>query len=143
MERASAKVRESATPEQRKTMEAVDVAFAEVVNDLRTRHDFEGRLREWAEELTGFSMTVSEIEIMQRDLQRAKPGSLVVVYDQRGRGKSAQLYKTAFGTVDKAERYLQTLERTVIDITNNSQFTALGFRGLIALAFKRLLKRSK
>lgn len=143
LERASRRVRQNATPSQRATMEMVDAAFEAEVEDMNTRHAAENKLRVWAEELTGFDMTISEIELMRTNLQKAKPGTIVRVYDQRGQGKEVSLCKTVFGTVDRVDRYINILERTVIDVTNNSQFTTLTFRGLIGLAFKRLLKRSQ
>lgn len=140
LEEASKKVRENATPAQRSIMEQVDAAFDEEVNDFNARREAEDNLRSWAENLTGIQLDMSEIEELRTKALGLSSGSILTFRAKRG---TVQIYKTVFNTLDRVDRYLNTLERTVIDITNNSQFTALTFRGLMKLAFQRLLNRSK
>lgn len=141
LDKAQSKIRESATPLQRQMLKEADAAFQEVADDFDRRQAVEYQLRQWAEKLCGVKLDFSEIEELRTACQQKRPGSMFQFHVKRG--SSVALYKTAFGTVDRVDNYLNTLERTVIDVTNNSQFTALPSSGLIKLAFKRLFKRSK
>lgn len=140
-EKAQAKIRESATPAQLSMLKEADEAFAEVAADFDRRTETENALRAWAQKLTGTKLDFSEIEELSAECKRLRPGTMFTFRGKRN--VSVLLYKTAFGTVDRVESYLGTLERTVIDVTNNSQFTALSPSGLIKLALRRLFKRSK
>lgn len=138
IEKASKKVYENATPEQRKVMDAVQVAIDQENADLDARREAETKLRAWAKDLCGYSLDMSEIEHLRSTVQAQKPG--IFTYTGR-RGRAISLVKTVFGTVDKVERYLLTLENAVIDVTNSSQFTNLGFFGLIKRAFRDLFRK--
>lgn len=140
LEKAQAEVRANATPEQRAMMNAVDEAFEQEARAFDERLDAEGKIRKWAEALCGFKLDFTEIEALHSEVQKAKPGTSIHFVAKRGQ---VQVYKTVFGTVDTLQNYVGVLERTVIDVTNNSQFTPLPTSGLIKLAFKRLFKRSK
>lgn len=139
LETAHKKVRQSMTKEQLSVAEMVAQAFEEEKADFERRYMAEANLREWAEKLCGVKLDMSEIEQLKRSCAK----NTGMFYFRAKRGLSVPLYKTVFGTVDRAESYLNVLEKTIVDITNSSQFTALGFRDLIKLAFNRLLKRSK
>jgi hypothetical protein len=140
LDEAQAKIRENATPQQLKMLEDADAAFDEVQDEFVQRQSEEDKLRRWAFNLCGFNLDMSEIEHLRDVAKMLTPGTTTTFLAKRG---VTQLFKTAFGTLDRVDRYLQTLERTVIDITNNSQFTPLSFCDLIKLAFKRLLKRNQ
>jgi len=140
LEETHARVRASMTKEQLAVSDMVASLVEQEAADLDRRLDVENELRKWAKKLCGFSLDITEIERLRSEVQSTRNGSVFVFSASRG---AVTLYKTAFGTVDTIPNYIGTLERTVIDITNNSQFTPLTFLGLIKLAFKRLFKRSR
>lgn len=135
LEAAHAKVRANATPAQLKMLEQSDREFEAEMAAMDERHAQETKLREWASGICGFNLDMTEIEQLRDMAKTMVPGKMLVFGARRG---EVRVYKTVFGTIDSVDNYLRTLERTLIDITNNSQFTPLRFRGLMSLAFKRL-----
>lgn len=140
LEKAQANIRANATPEQLSIMHEADVAFMACGGELDARIQHEHVLRNWAKKFCDFPLDVSEMEEFSTLTKKVKPGTFFVFKAKRG---TAHLYKTAFGHVDLVGRYVQVLERTVIDITNNSQFTPLSPPDLIKLAIARLIKGAR
>lgn len=134
LERAQEELRKSATPAQLEVMRQVDAAFEKEAADFDARMETENKLRIWAKNLLGFSMSTSDLEEFVAFCRHQPPG--IFTYKFRGH-ISAPIVKTMFGTVDSVKNYISVLERTIVDVTNSSQFTALSFWGLISLAFKR------
>jgi hypothetical protein len=139
LEKTQVKIRESISSAQSKILQEADAAFAEVAEEFDKRQEMENALRVWAKNITEIQLDFTEIEEL-RDVCKKAPFGIISYNARRGR---VHVYKTLFGTIDRMENYISVLERTIIDVTNNSQFTTLGFRDLIKLAFKRLFKRSK
>lgn len=142
-------VRASATPEMGVLMDEVQAAFDAENADFNARLDGETKLRAWAKELVGFSISMTEIEDLQDRLNGVKNG-------QSFSFKGVTLIKTNMNTVDRLDRYLFVLERTIIGATPLTtdvnghllvkykfEFPNLSFFGLIKLAFQRLFIRSK
>lgn len=140
LEKAHRSLRESMTPAQRRLAEKVDAAFEAEKEDFDQRIDAENDLRRRMSYLCGFNLDMNEIERFKKEVQLVKNGTLFRFCASRG---NVTLFKTVFGTVETVESYLKLLEKTIIDVTNNSQFTPLKSFDLIKLAFNRLLKRSK
>ncbi len=129
-------MRLSANPAMGRMMDQVQDAID--AENVKIDAQFEGdaKLRSWAKKLLGFQISMTQIEELQKQISGATPGKPFMYLN-------VSLVKTSFGSIDRTETYIKTLERTVIDVMNNSQFTTLPFSGLIKLAFKRLFTRSK
>lgn len=140
LDRAQTRVRASATPAQLRIMDEVSLAVQAESTRLDSQFAEESKLREWAINLCGIPLDISELEEFRDFCKTQRPG---MFYFRAKRGSSVSLVKTSFNTIDRTDNYVKVLENAVIDMTNNSQFTALSFFGLMKLAFKRLLMRTK
>lgn len=154
----NAKVRAQANPLVRGMMDQVQEAIDSENELMNQRLDGENRLRAQAEKLCGVKLDMTEIEELNSRIQAVKAGGVFTFVPRRPkageeRPAPVNVYKTTFGTVDRLENYIFALEHTIVDLTNQAkpreepkpqeQFTDLSFFGLIKLAFKRLLTRSK
>lgn len=128
-------VRAQATPEQRLVMDEVQAAIDHENQVMDHGFAAEDRLRAWAKDLTGMTMHISAIETLRDALKQVPPGGLHIVNDE------VVLIKSQLGTIDRVDRYINTIEKSLINLTNNSQFTPLSFGGLIKLAFKKLFTK--
>lgn len=140
LKRAQENLRANASPEVLEMIHQSDIVFGAIANEFDDRLNHEHALRAWAKALCGFNVDISEMEELSSSCKELAKGTVLTFKAKRG---TVQIVRTAFDTIDRVDRYLNTLERTVIDITNNSQFTALPFLDLMKLAFRRLFKRSK
>lgn len=146
IDKANAEIRANAPEHMRALIAEVDAAFEEEKTGLDQRLAEESKLRTWAKTLCGVELDISEIELLTSVCKVAQPGQMFTFHPKRSVFGPARLYKSALGqifNVESLSAYINVLEKTVIDVTNNSQFTALPTAGLIKLAFKRLFKRSK
>lgn len=150
----NAKVRAQANLTVRGMMDEVQAAVdAENVN-MEAQLEGENALRAWAKQLCGITLDMSEIENLRDIVTKMRNGQTQRFNPKRG--GSVTLHKSSFGTIDRLENYIFSLEKTIIDLSQNKtpvpfnftsirilQFTDLGFFGLIKLAFKQLFNRRK
>lgn len=144
VEEHNANVRASARPAGRAIMDEVQDALDKENAQMDAQFAGDAKLRAWAKELLGFEISMTQIEKLQVEVANATAGKPFAY-------QGVFLIRTAFGTVDRLDRYVFALERTIVDLTTTNksivpptqQFTDLSFSGLIKLAFKQLFKRSK
>jgi len=149
IEENNRKMQEDANPLIRGIMDEVQDAIDKENGLMDAQAQAHAKLRAWAEDLLGYKISITQIEELQDQIKKAKPNEIICY------GNSA-LIKTSVGTVDRIEKYLFVLEKTIIDLSNQvaasgkptcqdikDPYTELSSFGLIKLAFKRLLKRSK
>lgn len=136
----NAAMREAATPLVRSMMDEVDAAIDVENATMNRQFEADAKLRAWAKDLLGYQISMTQIETLRKEIAAAKPGK--PFYFQE-----TLLIKTAFGVVDRLDRYIFALEKTIVDCTTKTnpkpQFTDESFFGLMKLAFKRLFKRNK
>lgn len=168
VEENNRKVRAGATAAQLQVMDVVQDAIDAENAELAARLAGENKLRAWAKELCGVSLDISEIEDLNRQLKTLRVGDVLKFQPRRLQNinpntllneqpVAINLYRTPFNTVDRLEKYIFALERSVVDLTEKlkaapqitpvvekkDQYTEQTFGGLIKLAFKQLFKRRK
>jgi hypothetical protein len=134
----NAKMRANASAAGRAMMDEVDRALEEENAALNAQFEGDAKLRAWAKELLGFQISMAQLETLTGEIKAAKPGAAFTFQGQ-------VLFKTVFNTVDRADRYIFALERSLVESVKKvpDPYTELSTSGLIKLAFKRLFKRSK
>jgi hypothetical protein len=150
----NAAVRAQANSLVRGMMDEVDAAIDSENANMNARFEGEQKLRDWAAQLCGVALDISEIEDLRDQVKSLRNGG-VYSFSPKRRDKNGEkivltLYKTAFGVVDRLDRYVYTLEKTIVDLSTTPkaeipkpQYTDLSFFDLIKLALKRLFSRSK
>lgn len=150
----NAEARASASPKMQSLMDEVKAAVDAEAALMDAQLDGENKLRQWAKQLCGTALDISEIENLRDIVARMKKGQTERFYPKRG--DYITLFKSSFGTIDKLENYMFALEKAVIDLSqgktpipfNFTSVRVLGFTqvsrfGLIKLAFQRFFTRSK
>lgn len=131
-------VRQNASPKQRTYLESTDSIFEKAIKaEFEDRLIAEDALRAHFKGMLGVSVKISEIEKFSSILIR-QPAQTAFVFSFRD--KSYIFFKNSSGGFDLVNKYVAVLEKTIIDVTNNSLFSPLGFFGLIKLAFYNLSK---
>lgn len=150
VENNNKKVRKKASPKMRAIMDEVQTAFDEENRLMDARQEAEDKLRAWGRAMCGTALDISEIEELNAQIANLKNGD-VLRFNPKRSSQMVVIYKTAFGTVDRLDKYIFALEKTIVDLTNKlsicdqpkkDPFTEKTFLDLIKLAFNRLLKRS-
>lgn len=152
----NARVRAQANPLVRGMMDEVDAAIETENAEMNAKLEGEQKLRAWAQQLCGVALDMSEIEDLRDQVTALRKGDTYSFSPKRrdanGQTIRVTVYKTAFGVVDRLDRYVYTLEKAIVDLSaiprpkteiQQPQYTDLSFSDLIKLAFKRLFTRSK
>ena len=139
VEESNAQLYASASPEGRAIIDGAQAALDEENAALDAQFDADSKIRSWAKNLLGYEISMNQIEDLKMLIDQTDKGKIFVYQNQ-------SLIKTLFGTVDRSDRYLYALEKTIVDLTSKQvrqEFTDPSFSDLMKLAFKRLFKRSK